>query len=185
MFMVQQSPRENYQPRWDWLCDLWNQILTTGDLVANLSSDLAFNADHFIQEDPPISQTLLKWWLQSAPSYHIRMHQTWMKHYLLCSYNCTIWIWHNNVHDWVWEGKWTMSLSAAVHDPIFNLHHCNVEGVWSKFCLPLLPAYVSVSGGHPGHNRDDYQVAFLPLVTAGGLFVMLTQHALTYNSDMS
>ena len=34
----------------------------------------------------------------------------------------------------------------------------------------LFPAYVPVRGGHPGHNRDDYMVPFLPLITAGGQY---------------
>ena len=31
----------------------------------------------------------------------------------------------------------------------------------------LLPGYVPVSGGHPGHNRDDFIVPFFPLIKAG------------------
>ena len=65
---------------------------------------------------------------------------------------------------------------AAVNDPVFNLHHCNVDRVLESWMQrfsngsnspTLLPAYVPVCGGHPGHNRDDYMVPFFPLITAG------------------
>ena len=65
---------------------------------------------------------------------------------------------------------------AAVNDPVFNLHHCNVDRIlesWmqrfanGKNSTNLLPAYVPICGGHPGHNRGDYLVPFFPLITAG------------------
>ena len=84
---------------------------------------------------------------------------------------------HNNVH--VWVGGQMDDVPAAVNDPIFNLHHCNVDRVFESWIQrfaggnsdsTLLPAYVPVSGGHPGHNRDDYIVPFFPLITAGGQY---------------
>ena len=62
---------------------------------------------------------------------------------------------------------------AAVNDPIFNLHHCNVDRILESWIQrfargslnqELLPAYVPASGGHPGHNSDDFIVPFFPLI---------------------
>ena len=81
---------------------------------------------------------------------------------------------HNDVHDWV--GGQMDDVPAAVNDPVFNLHHCNVDRVLESWMQrfsngsnspTLLPAYVPVCGGHPGHNRDDYMVPFFPLIMAG------------------
>ena len=81
---------------------------------------------------------------------------------------------HNNVHAWV--GGQMEDNRASVNDPMFNLHHCNVDRIlesWmqrfagSETSQNLLPAYVPVSDGHPGHNRDDFMVPLFPLITPG------------------
>ena len=81
---------------------------------------------------------------------------------------------HNNVHDWV--GGQMDDVPAAVNDPIFNLHHCNVDRILESWMQrfargvnspEVLPAYVPVSGTHPGKNRDDFMVPFFPLIRAG------------------
>ena len=81
---------------------------------------------------------------------------------------------HNVVHLWV--GGHMAVVPSAVNDPIFNFHHCNIDRIFESWIQrfakrnsnpTLLPAYVPVSGGHPGHNRDDYIVPFFPIVTAG------------------
>ena len=60
---------------------------------------------------------------------------------------------------------------AAVNDPIFNLHHCNVDRVLESWLQRFakgdpdtkqLPSYVPLTRAHPGHNRDDYMVPFFP-----------------------
>ena len=84
---------------------------------------------------------------------------------------------HNNVHIWV-HGQMD-DVPAAVNDPVFNLHHCNVDRIiesWmqrfanGKQSPTLLPAYVPTEGAHPGHNRDDFIVPFFPLITAGNQY---------------
>ena len=45
----------------------------------------------------------------------------------------------------------------------------------------LLPAYVPVTGGHPGHNHDDYMVPFFPLITAGGQYRVAEEWGYTYD----
>lgn len=94
---------------------------------------------------------------------------------------------HNNVHDWV-GGQMTVT-PAAVNDPIFNLHHCKIDRImesWMKRFTTgsssMLPSYVPVSGGHPGHNRDDYMVPFLPLITAGWQYAVAEDWGYVYDS---
>ena len=82
---------------------------------------------------------------------------------------------HNNIHDWV--GGQMDDVPAAVNDPVFNLHHCNVDRIlesWMQSFIgnkanvssdsELLPAYVPTFGGHPGHNRGDYMAPFFPVI---------------------
>ena len=79
---------------------------------------------------------------------------------------------HNIPHMWV--GGHMIWGVTSVNDPIFYLHHSNIDRIleswFHRFANgssnpALLPGYIPVSGGHPGHNRDDYMVPFFPLVT--------------------
>ena len=95
---------------------------------------------------------------------------------------------HNVVHDWV--GGQMDYVPAAVNDPVFNLHHCNVDRIlesWmqrfanGKNSPTLLPAYVPVCGGHPGHNRKDFLVPFFPLITAGQQYRVAEEWGYVYD----
>ncbi|MBL8165141.1 MAG: tyrosinase family protein [Anaerolineae bacterium] len=60
---------------------------------------------------------------------------------------------HNNVH--VWVGG-SMSPLTSPNDPVFFLHHCNVDRIWAQWQLcSSTPQYLPVTGGPTGHNRDD------------------------------
>ena len=94
---------------------------------------------------------------------------------------------HNNVHDWM-GGQMDVP-PAAVNDPTFNLHHCNIDRIlesWMKRFTTgnpqLLPPYVPTSGGHPGHNRDDYIVPFFPLIKAGEQYRITEEWGYTYDT---
>lgn len=96
---------------------------------------------------------------------------------------------HNNVHNWV--GGQMDVVPAAVNDPIFNLHHANVDRVLESWIQrfangssnpSLLPAYVPVSGGHPGHNRDDYIVPFFPLITPRRQYRIAEEYGYRYDN---
>ena len=96
---------------------------------------------------------------------------------------------HNLVHDWV--GGQMDDVPAAVNDPIFNLHHCNVDRVLESWLQRFakgdpdpkqLPPYVPLSGAHPGHNRDDYMVPFFPLIRAGDQYRIATAFGYTYDN---
>jgi tyrosinase len=60
---------------------------------------------------------------------------------------------HNRVHRWVGG---SMLPAQSPNDPVFFLHHCNVDRLWAQWqaCSPN-PAYLPVSSGPPGHNLDD------------------------------
>jgi len=62
---------------------------------------------------------------------------------------------HNNVHAWV-GGE--MLAGTSPDDPVFFLHHCFIDYIWSKWMLlnPNRPAYLPVQGGPPGTNYNDY-----------------------------
>ncbi len=61
---------------------------------------------------------------------------------------------HNRVH--VWVGGQMSQVPQAPNDPVFFLHHCNVDRIWARWqlCSPN-PAYVPTAGAAPGHNLND------------------------------
>ncbi len=89
---------------------------------------------------------------------------------------------HNTIHLWV--GGHMSCVPSAINDPIFNLHHCNVDrileswmrrftgkrNVFNSISFYLL-IHLTVHGGHPGHNREDYMVPFFPLIKAGRQYI--------------
>ena len=84
------------------------------------------------------------------------------------------WVLHNGPHTWIGgEDNWTtgnapvfiagpMAIPAvAVNDPVFWLHHCNVDRLWSTWQQRHSPgAYAPASGADPGHNLNDEMLHF-------------------------
>lgn len=60
---------------------------------------------------------------------------------------------HNRVHVWVGGD---MSPGTSPNDPVFFLHHCNVDRLWAQWqaANPAVP-YVPNGGGPPSHNLND------------------------------
>ena len=88
---------------------------------------------------------------------------------------------HNNIH--LWLGGHMSCVPAAINDPVFNIHHANVDRVlesWMQEVSPL-PPYVPESGGHPGHNRNDYMVPFFPLMTPGEQYKLAEEWGYEYD----
>lgn len=58
---------------------------------------------------------------------------------------------HNGVHNWVGG---SMSAGSAPNDPVFFLHHCNVDRLWAVWQTqhPGVPHFV---GGGPGFGLND------------------------------
>ncbi len=90
------------------------------------------------------------------------------------------WVMHNGPHVWVGgEDNWVagptptfiagpMSIPAvSPNDPVFWLHHCNVDRLWSTWQqrrgrvlgIPVAP-YVPTTGANAGHNLDNEMIHF-------------------------
>lgn len=69
---------------------------------------------------------------------------------------------HNRIHMWVGGD---MGPGTSPNDPVFFLHHCNVDRIWAlwQYAHPA-SAYLPASGGPTGHNLND---AMQHLTTAG------------------
>ncbi|MGI0011147.1 MAG: tyrosinase family protein [Nitrosopumilaceae archaeon] len=60
---------------------------------------------------------------------------------------------HNRVH--VWVGG-SMMATTSPNDPVFFLHHCNVDRLWAIWqSMHPTEGYLPVSGGPLGHNLND------------------------------
>ena len=72
---------------------------------------------------------------------------------------------HNRVHRWVggfWESDGalaggTMMQMASPNDPVFWLHHCNLDRLWAAWQMmhSRSAAFLPQSGAAPGHNLRD------------------------------
>ena len=60
---------------------------------------------------------------------------------------------HNRVHIWVGGD---MGPGTSPNDPVFFLHHCNIDRLWAawQYAHPGA-AYLPALGGPPGHNLND------------------------------
>lgn len=72
---------------------------------------------------------------------------------------------HNGVHLWV-SGMsdvpgvgdsipGTMANNTSLNDPVFWLHHANIDRLWAMWTSRHGQIYVPVSGAHPGQNLND------------------------------
>jgi tyrosinase-like protein len=85
---------------------------------------------------------------------------------------------HNRVHTWVGGD---MQPGTSPNDPVFFLHHANVDRLWARWqaahsTVPYAPA----SGGPPGHNLNE------PMRDLGGAITpasVLNHHAMGYMYD--
>jgi Common central domain of tyrosinase len=65
---------------------------------------------------------------------------------------------HNTVHRWVGGNMLAMT---SPNDPIFFLHHCNIDRLWAVWQEKYHgETYQPYSGGRLGHNLADYMVGF-------------------------
>jgi len=59
---------------------------------------------------------------------------------------------HNRVHVWVGGSMLPMT---SPNDPVFFLHHCNVDRIWAAWQARNPGLYLPTSGGPTGHNLND------------------------------
>jgi tyrosinase len=72
---------------------------------------------------------------------------------------------HNAFH--VWIGGQMANVPVAANDPVFFLHHCNIDRIWAEWQLVQPSAiYVPTAGAAMGHNLND---PMYPWNTAGNL----------------
>lgn len=60
---------------------------------------------------------------------------------------------HNGLHGWV--GGQMATLTASPFDPLFYLHHCNIDRLWAMWQLDGHADEYPDSGGDPQHHRND------------------------------
>lgn len=60
---------------------------------------------------------------------------------------------HNRVHNWV---AGTMTAATSPNDPVFWLHHCNMDRLWARWQRRNpTQGYLPTSGALQGHNLND------------------------------
>ena len=94
---------------------------------------------------------------------------------------------HNNLHNAVhiFLGGHMRIVPSASNDPIFFLHHANVDRLFESWIRKFngnLPDYsMTASGGHPGHNLNDYLVPFFPLRTNADMYKRSSELGFRYD----
>ena len=66
-------------------------------------------------------------------------------------------------------------VASASNDPIFFLHHANIDRLFESWLRksggnPPSGYSMTEAGGHPGHNLNDYLVPFFPLKTNADMY---------------
>ena len=54
----------------------------------------------------------------------------------------------------------TMAANSSLNDPVFWLHHANIDRIWSEWMRRHGQQYLPISGGPIGHNLDDHMWPF-------------------------
>lgn len=62
---------------------------------------------------------------------------------------------HNTVHRWVGGNMGDMS---SPNDPVFWLHHCNIDRLWGEWQRGSGHDYLPQTGGPTGHNLNDAMI---------------------------
>ena len=92
---------------------------------------------------------------------------------------------HNRVH--IYIGGTMLSVPKASNDPMFFLHHCNIDRLYEEWLDQYSDAnfpsyqpsefYYNIS---PGHNIDEYLVPTFPLITNGEMHTRARSLGYTY-----
>lgn len=90
---------------------------------------------------------------------------------------------HNRIHTWI-DGS--MSPPTSPNDPVFFLHHCNIDRIWAAWQrVHPNSGYEPVSGGPMGHNLNDV-MPFLrtPGATPAGSLNYARDIGFMYDTDL-
>jgi tyrosinase len=93
---------------------------------------------------------------------------------------------HNLVHRWVNGSMYDMT---SPNDPVFWLHHCNIDRLWAmwQYQHPSASFYLPVSGASLGHNLMDAMIFSgggpAPWVGSATPADVINHHALGYRYD--
>ncbi|HWV35973.1 MAG TPA: tyrosinase family protein [Thermomicrobiales bacterium] len=105
---------------------------------------------------------------------------------------------HNRVHLWVsgemifaHEGGFeevagpygTMAMNSSPNDPVFFLHHANVDRLWNQWMQRHGQIYAPASGAMYGHNLDDLMWPYRDIGIQVSPAMMLDSRALGYVYD--
>ena len=90
---------------------------------------------------------------------------------------------HNAVHLYIHGHMWIVP--SASNDPIFFLHHCNVDRVFESWLQGCRQGTSYIPGpesrvAHPGHNSQDYLVPFFPLKNNNDMYKKSEEFGYTY-----
>ena len=92
---------------------------------------------------------------------------------------------HNRVH--IYIGGTMLSVPQASNDPIFFLHHCNIDRLYEEWLDQYsddnFPSYEPSTFNYeinPGHNIDEYLVPIFPLITNGEMHTRARSLGYTY-----
>ena len=95
---------------------------------------------------------------------------------------------HNNLHNAVhiFIGGHMRIVPSASNDPIFFLHHANVDRLFESWIRkaggnPPSGYSMTETGGHPGHNLNDYLVPFFPLKTNADMYKRSSELGFRYD----
>jgi hypothetical protein len=62
---------------------------------------------------------------------------------------------HNGMHGWIGGPGQMSNPKYSPFDPIFYLHHCNIDRLWAMWQLDGHADEYPLTGGKPQHNRND------------------------------
>jgi tyrosinase len=79
---------------------------------------------------------------------------------------------HNRVHRWVGGD---MLVGTSPNDPVFFLHHCNVDRLWWNWQQRYgIHSYRPISGGPAGHNLNDTMLHLISRWTPASVLNILS-----------
>jgi tyrosinase len=77
----------------------------------------------------------------------------------------------------------TMSANTSLNDPVFWLHHVNIDRLWNVWMERHGASYLPETGGALGHNIDDHMWPYEGIGVEATPRLMLDSSVLGYRYD--